>query len=171
MLSRASGGRKPRRRDMPRASDSPTYRASDSQSVATWASDPAGPDAWAPDPAGAVEDRWPAPIDRATDWNPDPATDPAAEWDGRAWGATDRIRSLPLPSAWARFWKERGRLVGHSKSLGSARPIGQAVLAMVWRAPARDTANSSRSHPNLMTRARQPPTMRPCPGHTCPKAA
>ena len=24
-----------------------------------------------------------------------PATDPAAEWDGRAWGATDRIRSLP----------------------------------------------------------------------------
>jgi site-specific recombinase XerD len=80
---------------MPRASDSPTYRASDSPSVATWASDPAGPDAWASDPEGAVEDRWPAPTDRATDWNPDPATDPAAEWDGRAWGATDRIRSLP----------------------------------------------------------------------------
>jgi hypothetical protein len=80
---------------MPRASDSPTYRASDSPSVPTWASDPSGPDAWASDPDEAVEDRWPANTDRATDWNPDPATDRAAEWDGRAWGATDRIRSLP----------------------------------------------------------------------------
>ena len=32
--------------------------------------------------------------DRATDWNPDPATDPAPEWDGRAWGATDRVSTL-----------------------------------------------------------------------------
>jgi len=77
-----------------RASDSPAYRASDYQAPATWASDPSGPDAWASDPDGALEEGWPAPTDRATDSYPHPATDPASEGDGRAWGATDPIRSL-----------------------------------------------------------------------------
>ncbi len=79
---------------MPRASDSPAYRASDYQAPATWASDPSGPDAWASDPDGALEEGWPAPTDRATDSYPHPATDPASEGDGRAWGATDPVRSL-----------------------------------------------------------------------------
>jgi len=79
---------------VPRASDSPAYRASDYQAPATWASDPEGFDAWASDPDGALEEGWPAPTDRATDSYPDPATDPASEGDGRAWGATDPIRSL-----------------------------------------------------------------------------
>ena len=84
---------------MPRASDSPTYRASDSPSVPPWASDPAGPDAWASDPEGAVEDRWPAPTDRATDSNPDPATDPAAEWDEDHDGLVTVLPAVPAARA------------------------------------------------------------------------
>lgn len=79
---------------MPRASDSPAYRASDYQAPTTWASDPAGPDAWASDPDGRLEEGWPAPTERATDSYPHPATDPAPEPDAQAWGATDPIRSL-----------------------------------------------------------------------------
>jgi hypothetical protein len=80
---------------MPRASDSPTYRASDSPSVPPWASDPAGPDAWASDPALGPDPGWPAAAGAATDSSPDPATDSTLEWYGRAWGATDRVRALP----------------------------------------------------------------------------
>ncbi len=80
---------------MPRASDSPGYRASDSASLPTWASDPSGPDAWASDPERGSDVGWMDAAGAATDSPPNPATDPAPEWDGRAWGATDRIRSLP----------------------------------------------------------------------------
>src|SRR5688572_9614418 len=79
---------------VPRASDSPDYRASDYQAPGTWASDPAGPDAWASDPDGRLAERAPGATESATDPQHYPATDPASEWDGRAWGATDPIRSL-----------------------------------------------------------------------------
>ncbi len=69
---------------MPRASDSPRYRASDSAGLLTWASDPTeGGDAG-----------WPQVAKAATDSPPNPATDPAPEWDARAWGANDRISTL-----------------------------------------------------------------------------
>lgn len=42
----------------------------------------------------ALDDRWPATVDQATDSNRDPATDPAPGWGGRAWEATDRISTL-----------------------------------------------------------------------------
>jgi site-specific recombinase XerD len=79
---------------MPRASDSPRYRASDSTSVATWASDHSGPDAWASDPERGTDAGWADAAGRATDSPPNRATDPAPEWGGRAWGATDRISTL-----------------------------------------------------------------------------
>ncbi|MDQ3690174.1 MAG: hypothetical protein M3406_09105, partial [Chloroflexota bacterium] len=80
---------------MPRASDSPGYRASYSDSVPTWASDTSGPDAWASDPEPGTGTGWADGPGAATDSAPNPATDSAPEWDGRAWGAADRIRSLP----------------------------------------------------------------------------
>ena len=80
---------------MPRASDSPRNRASDSASLLTWASDPEGPNAWASDPEHGYDAGWPAVTGAATDSSHNRATDPAPAWDGRAWGATDRISSLP----------------------------------------------------------------------------
>ncbi|MDQ3691858.1 MAG: hypothetical protein M3406_17845, partial [Chloroflexota bacterium] len=80
---------------MPRASDSAGYRASYSDSALTWASDPSGPDAWASDPDEGGDAGWADAAGAATDSAPNRATDFAAEWDGRAWGAADRIRSLP----------------------------------------------------------------------------
>src|SRR5688500_3788054 len=79
---------------VPRAPDSPDYRASDYQAPATWASDPEGPDAWASDPDWRLAERAPCATEAATDPQHYPATDPASEWDGRAWGAPDPIRSL-----------------------------------------------------------------------------
>ena len=80
---------------MARASDSLGSRASDSAALAAWASDPDGSKAWASDPARELDDPWRDLGDPATDSSLDPATDPAPEWGGRAWGATDRIRTLP----------------------------------------------------------------------------
>jgi hypothetical protein len=80
---------------MPRASDSPGYRASDSASVLTWASDPDGPDAWASDPAWPADERRGRSPDPATDSRSDPATDPVFGQGPGAWGATDPGMSPP----------------------------------------------------------------------------
>ena len=79
---------------MPRASDSPRYRASDSAGLLTWASDPEGPNAWASDPTEGGDAGWPQVAGAATDSPPNPATDPAPEWDAQAWGANDRLSTL-----------------------------------------------------------------------------
>lgn len=118
---------------MARASDSPRHRASDSQAISAWASDPAGPDAWASDPAEALVDPgWGLP-DRATDSYPDPATDPVAGWDGRAWGATDPVRSLThtigLAAALEAFCAGKAAEGLSPRSITWYRMIGQRLVA------------------------------------------
>lgn len=117
---------------MPRASDSPGYRASDSQAPATWASDSAGPDAWASDPDGTLEEGWPAPTERATDSYLHPATDPASEGEPRAWGATDPIRSLThtigLDAALEAFCAGKAAEGLSPRSITWYRMIGQRLV-------------------------------------------
>lgn len=79
---------------MARASDSPGNRASDYQGPSTWASDPEALDAWASDPDWSLDEVAPGETGAATDSQRYPPTDPRLEPDGRAWGATDPVRSL-----------------------------------------------------------------------------
>lgn len=118
---------------MPRASDSPTDRASDSLSPTGWASDPDGPKAWASDPAPAGDAGRPEVAGAATDSNRDPATDPAPGWDGRAWGATDRISPLShaigLAAALEAFCAGKAAEGLSPRSIVWYRTIGERLVA------------------------------------------
>ena len=79
---------------VPRASDSPGYRASDYQGPATWASDPEGPDAWASDPDWRLDERARGATEPATDPQHHPATDSASvSMRKSAMGQAPRVRA------------------------------------------------------------------------------
>ena len=81
-------------------------------------------------------------MDPATDSTPNRATDPASEWGGRAWGATDRISTLPaaigLAAALEAFCAGKAAEGLSPRSIIWYRMIGERLVARFGPEPAWD---------------------------------
>ena len=120
---------------MPRASDSPGYRASDSPSVATWASDPAGPDAWASDPAGAVEDRWPAPATGSAHLFAASHQPALSQGESPCVGSGLRRAAIVAPAAFRQAYPATDTTVAVTMALGLTFPFNLVFgIPLYWAA-------------------------------------
>ncbi len=118
---------------MPRASDTPRRRASDSAPRPTWASDPELAATWASDPALIARPDTRAPDAAAPDTPRGAATDRDPSWDLRAWPATDPNQVLPsalgLASALEAFCAGKAAEGLSPRSITWYRMIGERLTS------------------------------------------